>query len=686
MRHAMTNSPCRFREAVLLAVMMALAVPAAGRAAEPPAEPPAIKAEVTTSVPYHIAYDLGPFPFSVSAKPEKAGLDRATVEYAIYDMYKTEAAKGTFDLELGAAGARKNLTFKPPRYGWYTIECRFSDKGVALAAIGMHLGVTPKFANMPVMEKGQFDGFWNDNTRAGFCGLLLDRTNTNLGWERIAKVQDEADKCAVTLLVQFEGKEKCKAEHVREMVTKLKGKVRNWEVWNEPNLACKPDRYVPVLKEVYGIIKEIDPKARVAAPATCGMNLGWIEGFYKADGGKFCDILSVHDYEGDESIDPGHWRYKISEIRRIMTANGDADKELWQTERAIGGVRGKLFLGGCQAVRVTLQRDLWASMGTPGDHNSHYYLNTVGYGDVPTYVWSPTGPHPAALACRTREAMTRGRPFAGTLDFGPTGNKIYLALVYKGADGSTIVLRNLGTTDLALELAVRGAAVVEVVDSFGNTAKAPCAGGRAKVTAGVMPVYVRLPRGAEAAPPKIDLGRNFAREAKFTFSGETKSDYEVLANGRFEVVHGSSPWGKYWAGSLAKTPQTLEMAFDKPRAVSNVLIFSTRADNPHCALLDYDLEYHDGRDWVTIEKVRVPCPASDLVHTQDAQTNTWYNDYNFFVHRFRPVKTDRLRIVAHRSTFGFMPDEAATRGAGWKANSSMNLALREIEIYGPAGP
>jgi hypothetical protein len=128
------------------------------------------------------------------------------------------------------------------------------------------------------------------------------------------------------------------------------------------------------------------------------------------------------------------------------------------------------------------------------------------------------------------------------------------------------------------------------------------------------------------------------------------------------------------------------MAFDKPRAVSNVLIFSTRADNPHCALLDYDLEYHDGRDWVTIEKVRTPCPASDLVHTQDAQTNTWYNDYNFFVHRFRPVKTDRLRIVAHRSTFGFMPDEAATRGAGWKANSSMNLALREIEIYGPAGP
>jgi hypothetical protein len=666
------------------AVFLALAC---GLPAARAAEAAAVKAEVKTPVPYHVAYDLEPFPFSVAVKPDKGAVDAVAVEYAIYDMYKNEFGRGTADLRLeGPGGAGKDFLFRPPRYCWYTVECRFVDKGEVLAAVGMHLGVTPKFPGMPAMERGQFDGFWNDNTRAAFCGLLLDRTNTNWGWERIAKVQDEADRCGVTLLVQFEGREKCSPPHVREMVSKLKGKVKFWEVWNEPNLAGPADKYAAVLKEAYETIKSIDRQAKVAAPACCGMNLKWYEDFYKSGGGKFCDIVSVHDYEGDESIDPGHWRWKIGELRKIMAAHGDADKELWQTERAIGGVRGKLFLGGVQAVRVTLQRDLWASMGTPGEHNSHYYLNTVGYGDVPTYVWSPTGPHPAALACRTRQAMTLGRKFTGTLDFGPTGNKILFALAYGGADGSTIVLRNCGTLDFAVDLAVRGASAVDVVDSWGNAEKVPVSGGRVSVKAGVMPVYVRLPRGAQAAPPKIDFGPNFAREAKFTFSGQTKSDFAILTNGLFEVVHGSSPWGKYWAGSLATVPQTLEMAFEKPREIARVLIFSQRADNPHCALLDYDLEYHNGKEWVAIEKVRAPCPPSDIVRTQDAQANTWYNDLNFFVHQFRPAKTDRLRIVALRSTLGFMPDETAAKGAGWKANSKMNLALREVEVYGPGAP
>jgi hypothetical protein len=116
-----------------------------------------------------------------------------------------------------------------------------------------------------------------------------------------------------------------------------------------------------------------------------------------------------------------------------------------------------------------------------------------------------------------------------------------------------------------------------------------------------------------------------------------------------------------------------------------MLVFSVRADNPYCALLDYDLQYLDGKRWKTIEEVRTPLPASDLVNTPQCRATTWYLDENFFVHRFRPVTTDRLRLVVRRTTHGFMTDELAVKAAGWSANSP-HLMLREIEIYGPPPP
>jgi len=43
-----------------------------------------------------------------------------------------------------------------------------------------------------------------------------------------------------------------------------------------------------------------------------GINLGYIEDFFKAGGGDAVDIIAVHDYEGNESIIPEHWRWKSS--------------------------------------------------------------------------------------------------------------------------------------------------------------------------------------------------------------------------------------------------------------------------------------------------------------------------------------------------------------------------------------
>ena len=99
-------------------------------------------------------------------------------------------------------------------------------------------------------------------------------------------------------------------DNVRAAVSRLKDKVPVWEIMNEPNFSMSPGDYVRLLKELRPIIKQLDPKAKVMGPDVCGIDLGWHERFYQAGGGPLVDILSVHDYEGHESIDPVHWRWK----------------------------------------------------------------------------------------------------------------------------------------------------------------------------------------------------------------------------------------------------------------------------------------------------------------------------------------------------------------------------------------
>ncbi|MGB2613636.1 MAG: hypothetical protein WBE06_02870 [Phycisphaerae bacterium] len=414
--------------------------------------------------------------------------------------------------------------------------------------------------------------------------------------------------------------------------------------------------------------------------------------------GPFVDAVSIHDYEGHEGIDLFHWNYKLDKLREIMAAHGDAKKPLWQTERAMAGVRGNAgFTGISQGIRISLQRDILETYGITNEHNSHYYVNVTGYSDVPTFVFSEAGPHPAALICRIRAAMTRGRKFVGKVDFGPTGNKIFLGLRYQGDDGSTITLRNLGCLDLPLEVGVTGGESLEVVDSFGNTEAVPVNGGKATVTVSQVPCYLRLAQGQNVTIRPWNFGQNIAAQAKFTYSGGTTSDPKILTDGLFQGSNTDLPFGDHWHGTYAgkvfnEKPETFEIAFSRPRTIEKVIFYGVRADNPFCAILDYDLQYFDSGTWKTIEEVRTPCPPSDVVQTYLCNTIMWYLDNNFFVHQFKtPVKTNKLRMVVRRITLGCITDMivSANINAGKPANqwwhaSGGELEFREIEIYGPA--
>ena len=639
---------------------------------------------VTVDVSNHVTTALAPITCELAVKKAFRKVKEVRAEYRVYDLGKTEVGHGSLALQLeDGVEARQRFPFTPPCWGWYTIECALSTPdGHWLKTVGAHVGFTPPFAGMPDLGTNASPGGAEDPVRQAFCGLRLVRTHTRQKPEHIERLIQLTRQYGQTLLVQFESKSDCTPEKVREAVTRFKGRVQFWEIVNEPNFSMKPEEYAALLKQVYPLIKELDPQAQVLGPAVCGIQLGWHEALFRAGAGPFLDAISIHDYEGNESIDPGHWRWKVGALRALLDRYGLGGKELWQTERAIGGVRAQNFQGGVQAVRVTLHRDLWETLGIPNERNSHYYMNAMGYSSVPTYLWSPTGPMPAALALRTREAMILGRRYDGTLDFGTHGNRFFLGLRYRGADGATVVLRQLGAaTDLPLSLGVSAGPTLAVSDSFGNRRDLPVRDGTVSLNVPPLPLYLRLPPGQDILPPQLNYGPNLAVGSTFTYSGAATNSPASLTNGVLEVTHPGNPWGRFWRGDLA-TPQHLDITLPSKREVNRVVVFSMRADNPHCYLADFDLQYHDGKEWVTLREVRTPLPSSSLVNTTDCRANTWYLDQNFALVEFTPVVTDRLRVLARRSTFGFQPDATAVQATGWQAGAP-SLHLREIEIYGP---
>jgi sugar lactone lactonase YvrE len=661
---------------------------------------------ITTSLPYNIAYDLQPVPVEFLVAAANRQVREVDVSYRVQDAFGNAVSQGKFSLPLqNNVEAKQAFSFTPPKLGWYSVSCELSHRGQRLLSIGRHFGVTSKFSGMNTLAAGESPGGWTDAPRQMFVGLVNMRLHAKAGnaeelKKHIAELEKQVDmatRYGATFFVQFSDKKDCTPEIVRTYVQHFKGRVKVWEIMNEPNFSMKPEEYVAMLKQVSPLIKSLDPQAQVMGPALCGILMGWYESFYKLGGGPLVDILSLHDYEGNESIDEVHWRWKFDALRKLMAQHGDADKPVWQTERVLGGVRGGNFLGLTQAVRVTMHRDLLETLGVPTHHSNHYYLNEGGYSKVPSYLWSRSGPHPGALALRTRYAMTSAlkREYSGALNFGPTGNKIFMGLRYKALDGSTIVLRNMGTLDEPLELNVSGGNSMRVVDAFGNSRSVSVEGGRVRLSVSQMPQYLMLNKGQEVTPVPIDFGRNIASGAKFSYSAPVKGDAELLNNGSVEVFHDGSPQGsagnpKFWIGDLPITPsgqvmpQTLEISFAQPRSINKMLIRSLRADNPFCALLDYDLQYFDAGKWVTIEEVRTPQPLTNLVDNAETIANTWYQDTNFFVHQFRPVTTDKLRLVVRRATYGFTADEIA-RDANKKTWGSKGLEtklmLREIEIY-----
>ncbi len=145
-------------------------------------------------------------------------------------------------------------------------------------------------------------------------------------------------------------------DFVAAVVSRYKGKVRYYQIWNEPNIypewgerPVSPEEYTKLLRVAYTRAKAVDPEVVIVAGALAatiendlyphGMSdLIFLQRMYDAGAAPYFDIMSVQGYglwsgPYDRRMRPRVINYsRPIYIRDIMVKNGDAQKPIWISE------------------------------------------------------------------------------------------------------------------------------------------------------------------------------------------------------------------------------------------------------------------------------------------------------------------------------------------------------------------
>ena len=145
-------------------------------------------------------------------------------------------------------------------------------------------------------------------------------------------------------------------DFVYAVVSRYRGRIRYYQIWNEPNLVrewgvVSASDYVRLLQIAYTRAREADPEVVILAGALSatielddrewgkGINdFIYLQQMYDAGAGPYFDILSMQGYGLYSGPTDRRMRPRVLNfsrplyIREIMVANGDAHKPIWISE------------------------------------------------------------------------------------------------------------------------------------------------------------------------------------------------------------------------------------------------------------------------------------------------------------------------------------------------------------------
>ena len=289
-----------------------------------------------------------------------------TLEIEVSRLQGEALAKEILPLAVAADGLGKaEYTLKPDRCGLYVLSVTVRDQaGEALKSFRVDFA-----RRLPLPPRDQIS---SASMLASYAGLSLEPPTLGTKIERIIQPiygRDKAghpnygwsdacvDKCVSMGLdvlycigigiwengrypnvADWKADPKICTDHVRNLATRYKGKVKYWEIFNEPNApgmiepnGMKPEDYVELLKQAYEIFKEIDPEAKVVGPCGTSNYHDWTEQVLAAGGGAYFDILSFHNYI---SMSPlrNYEMGRVAAVKASMRKHLGRELPMWNSE------------------------------------------------------------------------------------------------------------------------------------------------------------------------------------------------------------------------------------------------------------------------------------------------------------------------------------------------------------------
>lgn len=137
-------------------------------------------------------------------------------------------------------------------------------------------------------------------------------------------------------------------EFVTALVTRYKGRISSYELWNEPNAegywTGTPAQMVDMASRAYRIIKSIDPHAIVVTPSASSSGWPmthdiWLDQYLTAGGGKYADVIAWHGYSGRNdrpALPPENLARQISDLHSVIAKHHLSNLPVWNTEGGWG--------------------------------------------------------------------------------------------------------------------------------------------------------------------------------------------------------------------------------------------------------------------------------------------------------------------------------------------------------------
>jgi hypothetical protein len=180
-------------------------------------------------------------------------------------------------------------------------------------------------------------------------------------------------------------------DYVTALVTRYKGKIQIYELWNEPDAGFTGTMadLVTLTTHEYNIIRAIDPAASILSPSPCCLD-SLLDNWLAAGGPTGVDGISFHAYPWNMPQAPESVISYVNNIKGIAAKYGLSSKPIWDTEGSWG--TASLTSAAQVAGVARLYLLLWAN----GVSRFYWYAwDNTAWGAL----WDATnGPHPAALA------------------------------------------------------------------------------------------------------------------------------------------------------------------------------------------------------------------------------------------------------------------------------------------------